>query len=133
MSSWCIGLKAGPAGFPARVRPGAGCAPGVVSGVNNPLSAFAIYVRVLLSLESSSKTLSRQRPSTWPSCQGSFRATGNVPLDIARDNPEASIEGLRGPAPRGYNGDDARSRTVTFVQAACNTTRLSTPRWGYVG
>jgi len=30
------------------------------------------------------------------------------------------IKGLRGPAPRGYNGDDARSRTVAFVQAACN-------------
>jgi hypothetical protein len=49
MSSWCIGLKAGPAGFPERVRPGAtGCPPGVVSGVINPLSAFAMYFRVLL-------------------------------------------------------------------------------------
>src|SRR5687768_6503286 len=43
MSSCCIGLKAGPAGFPERVRPGtAGCPPGWVSGKTVPLSTFGI-------------------------------------------------------------------------------------------
>src|SRR5215216_4422065 len=43
MSSCCIGLKAGPAGFPERVRPGAaGCPPCWVSGETVPFSAFAI-------------------------------------------------------------------------------------------
>ena len=42
MSSWCIGLKAGPAGLPALVRAGGlGCSP-TVSGANTPSSTFAM-------------------------------------------------------------------------------------------
>jgi len=36
-----MGLKAGPAGLPDRVRPGAGCPP-TNSGDTNPFSTFAI-------------------------------------------------------------------------------------------
>src|SRR5688572_30627495 len=92
MSSWCIGLKAGPAGFPERVRPGAGCAPGVISGVTNPLSAFAINC--------ASSYVRRRFPPRDPDNRPSNVAlvSGFV---LGGRNGYLQPEGLRGPAPRG--------------------------------
>src|SRR5688500_16950007 len=117
MSSCCIGLKAGPAGFPERVRPGtAGCPPGWVSGKTVPLSTFGINCA-----SSSSK-----RPGGWH--PGSLGVVAGYRLLLACDlrRPGYSfdyahlstllkvtaIEGLRGPAPHSYNGDGHSSRAA---------------------
>src|SRR5688572_7806652 len=81
ISSCCMGLNAGPAGLPARVRPGAPGCPPVVSGDTNPFSAFAI------TCESS------YLPDTHR-----VAVLGTAPCRLCRFL-------LRGPAPRGYNGD----------------------------
>src|SRR5262245_7254346 len=110
ISSWCIGLKAGPAGFPERVRPGATGCPPAVSGVINPSSAVAIYLRVLLVLRSSRRCprirVRLERPaSAFPSsCKRDPECVEGLPFDNAQGNLERD-ERLRGPAPRGYNGD----------------------------
>ena len=70
-----------------------------------------------------------EQPSTWPLCEGSCRAAGFVlprrpvfttkgdPSTRLGENPELQ-ERLRGPAPRGYNGDVAVLVQMAFVQAA---------------
>src|SRR5262245_28503439 len=95
MSSWCMGLNAGPAGLPERVRPGAPGCPPVVSGDTNPFSAFAIT-------SASSSLPITLRASTCRARSGLCRFL--LPFDYAQGNLEPA-EGLRGPAPRGYNGD----------------------------
>jgi|SRR5688572_11228001 hypothetical protein len=56
----------------------------------------------------------------------------DAPRDLARVTP-SGIEGLRGPAPRGYNGDDAVlvQMRVSYRRPMCNV--LSTPLGVYVG
>src|SRR3954468_22966423 len=104
MSSWCIGLKAGPAAFPDRVRPGAtGCVP-VISGATNPFSAFAITCA------------SSCCPAPGlAACDGFQRnASGTNPQVLWDPDPRQCVgghgryQGLRGPAPRSYNGDRNR-------------------------
>src|SRR6187455_3047296 len=87
ISSWCIGLKAGPAGLPALVRAGApGWSP-IFSGETTPLSAFAMCI----------------------ACppRSNYRFL------------------LRGPAPRGYNGDGRCCELVAVLLGVQGELRIT--------
>src|SRR5262245_52515373 len=103
ISSCCMGLNAGPAGLPARVRPGAPGCPPVVSGDTNPFSAFAI------TCASSYLPDTHRVAVLGTALSGLCRfllpiRLARCSVALAQGNPE-QVEGLRGPAPRGYNGD----------------------------
>ena len=101
MSSWCIGLKAGPAGLPGS---GASRCRGLSArrfGRHQPVLCIRHYVRVLL---------------TYLDC----------PFDCAQGLCTARRRArcrflLRGPAPRGYNGDG--ECTVGTARSAGRRTR----------
>ena len=110
MSSWCIGLKAGPAGFPERVRPGATGCPPADSGVTNPLSAFAI------TCASSSIIVSD--------------ALRRSSFDVPRARSDCRLSRrflLRGPAPRGYNGDGENVEGTARASGTARGPRAHSP------